>query len=180
MTPYERVKLSRERTAGVFPFPNVLDCIRFAICEIAEYDDALLRAERTGDKRNNDKAHDPRGELGQALYMLLSAYVQWDESPDGYYFHPGKGEEWMVKTFYFGSMQELAKLADYVIALTDPIVPAHERENFDSTLGQADEAYNNIYSLAMFHGWPVDALIDDTCAKFEAKHAAHYTGQERA
>ena len=79
MTPYERVRLSRERTAATFPLPNVLDCIRYAITELAEYEDALLRQERASDKRNNDKQHDPRSELGQALYMLLSAAVQFGE-----------------------------------------------------------------------------------------------------
>ena len=57
MTPYERTHLSRNRTAGAFPFPELRPCIDYAICEFAgELRDAMLRDERTGDRRNNDKA----------------------------------------------------------------------------------------------------------------------------
>ena len=171
MTPYERVRKSRELTNGVFPLPSVLDCIRYAITELAEYDDALLRQERTGDKRNNDKAHDPRGELGQALYMLLSAYVQWDEAPRGLYYPLGVDEQWIGRTLYFGALAELGFLADYVLSTVDKETPEHEREEYRNILSKADDAYENIYALAMFRGWPVDALIDDTCTLFEAKHA---------
>ena len=33
-------------------------------------------------------------------------------------------------------------------------------------------AYSGMCELAARHSWDVDALIDDTCAAFEAKHAA--------
>jgi hypothetical protein len=170
MTPYERVQLSRQRTNATFPLPSVLDCIRYAITELAEYDDALLRAERTGDKRNNGKEHDPRSELGQALYMLLSAHIQWGECPDVYYYTPEPGKEWLNGMLYTGTMVELARLTDYVIALTSPIVPEYERELFVNVVGQAEDAYNNMYALAMYHKWDVDTLVDDTCNRFEQKH----------
>ncbi len=171
MTPYERVRKSRELTAATFPLPSVLDCVRYAITELAEYDDALLRQERTGDKRNNDKAHDPRNELGQALYMLLSAYMQWDEAPNGMYFPLGADEQWIGRSLYFASLTELSYLANYVLSTVDIETPSHERMKMSDVLGKADDVYDSMYALAMFTGWNVDALIDDTCAAFEAKHA---------
>ena len=52
-----------------------------AICELAEMDDAWLRFDRRDDKRNNVRLNDPVAELGQALYMLLSAAVQLGIEP---------------------------------------------------------------------------------------------------
>lgn len=166
MTPYERVKLSRERTAGTFPLPNVLDCIRFAICELSEYDDALLRQERTGDKRNNDKAHDPRSELGQALYMLLSAAVQLKYEPDclPVSCHMGAVSS-NVADWYFDAMSYLADLGSEA---RDIGKSPYAITNVTSIM---DEPYSYLYAIADTNGWPVDALINDTCARFEAKHA---------
>ena len=155
MTPYERVQLSRQRTAGVFPFPSVLDCIRYAITELAEYDDALLRQERTGDKRNNDKAHDPRSELGQALYMLLSAAVQLRCDCD---VTPQDASDKFAA--YVASMRCLVSCAYYA-----------DRQTTGALMWHVDDAFAVLCSLAHGHGWSVDALIDDTCARFEAKHA---------
>ena len=155
MTPYERVKLSRERTAGTFPLPNVLDCIRFAICELSEYDDALLRQERTGDKRNNDKAHDPRNELGQALYMLLSAAVQLECDCN---VSPYSANDRFAA--YVDSVRGLASCAYY-----------GNGRAIGALMWYVDDAYAVLCSLAAANGWSVDALIDDTCAAFEAKHA---------
>jgi hypothetical protein len=171
MTPYERVQLSRQRTAATFPLPSVLDCIRYAITELAEYDDALLRAERTGDKRNNDKAHDARGELGQALYMLLSAYAQWDAQPDLHIYQKERHEQWLDSVMYFSAMQDLAHLASDAYCVVGKDVPRYELPVLDDLLGVADEAYTDMCELALLRGWPVDALIDDTCNRFEAKHA---------
>ena len=41
-----------------------------------EFFDAELRATASGELRNNDKAHDPRSEWGQAGYMIASALIQ--------------------------------------------------------------------------------------------------------
>ena len=155
MTPYERVKLSRERTNATFPLPSVLDCIRYAITELAEMDDALLRQERTGDKRNNDKAHDPRSELGQALYMLLSAAVQLRCDCD---VTPQDASDKFAA--YVASMRCLVSCAYYA-----------DRQTTGALMWHVDDAFAVLCSLAHGHGWSVDALIDDTCARFEAKHA---------
>ena len=152
MTPYERVKLSRQRTDGAFPLPSPVDCLRYAICEIAEYDDALLRLERAGDKRNNDRQHDPAAELGQALYMLLSACVQRGHQPRaGFYVHGPTPRSAYAKT-----LGVLASMLD---------------NHFAFHVEDLSAAYTHIVVLAARHSWDVDALIDATCAKFEAKHA---------
>lgn len=166
MTPYERVQLSRQRTAGVFPLPSVLDCIRYAITELAEYDDALLRQERTGDKRNNDKAHDPRSELGQALYMLLSAAVQLEYEPDclPVPFRMGAVSR-NVANWYFSAIFCLADLGSEASDIGESPYAV------TNTTSVMDEPYSYLYAIADVSGWPVDALIDDTCNLFEAKHA---------
>lgn len=150
MTPYERVQQSRQRTAATFPLPPPVDCIRYAITELAEYDDALLRQERAGDKRNNAKDHDPRIELGQALYMLLSACVQRRHQPRGGFYVHGP----TCRSAYAKTLGVLASMLD----------------NFHAE--DLSAAYTHIVVLAARHSWDVDALIDDTCAAFEAKHAA--------
>lgn len=157
MTPYERVRQSRELTAATFPLPSVLDCIRYAITELAEYDDALLRAERTGDKRNNDKAHDPRGELGQAIYMMLSAYVQLGYGP--VYMTSVSSS---VVLSYFDVMYALAAAG---VAWTEtPRDGLWVRRKFD-------DGYSGLLDLCIANKFDIDALINDTCARFEAKHA---------
>jgi len=153
VTPYERVQQSRQLTAATFPLPSVLDCIRYAITELAEYDDAMLRAERTGDKRNNDKAHDPRSELGQALYMLLSAAVQ-RSTP----LHTVVSWR-LADPGYITAMVMLCEVAQCIMD-----------SNCTPTL-HMDYAYTAMIVLAATNGWNVDALIDDTCAAFERKHA---------
>ena len=162
MTPYERVQLSRQRTAGVFPLPSVLDCIRYAITELAEYDDALLRQERTGDKRNNDKAHDPRSELGQALYMLLSAAVQIPRELSDF---PGRANN--VQQEYAAALFGLSQAMSYAERWMNSNYPKLQFDMITTFCG----AYDHICKLAGVHGWPVEALIDDTCTRFEAKHA---------
>ena len=167
MTPYERVKLSRKRTANVFPLPSPLDCIRYSLCELCEYDDAMLRLERIGDKRNNARQPDPRAELGQALYMLLSAAAV----------------QWGIKPFQYDHLSEQTRLHLYSSALnwltgfTLSPASAHLVPPLSSPRRVALDipvsgAYNVLCVLATFHGWHVDALVDDTCVAFEAKHAA--------
>lgn len=170
MTPYERVKLSRERTATTFPLPTPRDCIRYAITELAEYDDALLRIERTGDLRNNARQPDPRAELGQCVYMLLSAYVQLDEEPAVYHEETSKPERWMLKFSYYDAMASLAMTADDVLSSTDVDVPVYERSTKEVIVAQADEAYNSLLMVAESHGWDMTSLVEDTCVAFESKH----------
>jgi hypothetical protein len=163
MTSYERVKLSRRRTATTFPLPTPLDCIRYALCELAEYDDAMLRTERIGDKRNSAKAHDPRAELGQAIYMLLSAAVQWRIPPRLY------------------DLPQQPRLHLYSSALNwlTGFTLSPVRERLGTVLSEKEctavsitlaGAYTALCALAAAHGWEVEPLIGETCATFEAKH----------
>lgn len=164
MTSYARVKESRKRTAGTFPLPSPLDCIRYAICELAEYDDALLRIERTGDKRNNERTLDPRAELGQALYMLLSAAVQWRITPQAYTLPPcgrlhayGSALSWLLGFTLDPTGQQLAApLTDRQRVALSPSVSG---------------SYTALCAIAAARDWDIDALVDETCAAFEAKHA---------
>ena len=159
MTPYERVKLSRQRTAGVFPLPSPLDCIRYAICELAEYDDALLRLERIGDKRNNARQPDPRAELGQAFYMLLSAAVQVGYEPNGL-------DTFRAPDHRLGHYAvALRNIGNVLCGVLDSASPEH-------VAYQMDDAYRALLWIAAAHGWDVAALVDDACAAFEAKHTA--------
>lgn len=153
MSAYERVKLSRQRTGATFPLPGVSDCIRYAICEMAEMDDAWLRIERAGDKRNSDKAHAPSAELGQALYMLLSAAVQHGVEP-ALYDYSGYTSLWYVEV--------LKWLADLLQALCDGYTALDQ---------EFSGCYSTMCGLAAFHGWDAAALVDAACAAFEAKHA---------
>ena len=162
MTPYERVKLSRERTAGVFPLPSPLDCIRYAICELAEYDDALLRLERIGDKRNNARQPDPRAELGQAFYMLLSGFVSIAEWASAPLMVEAERYGYDAAYVYFGVLSELADLARNMI----------NEEEVDTVLYSYTSAWEGMLIICQCHGWDVAALVDDACATFEAKHAA--------
>ena len=166
MTPYERVKLSRKRTANVFPLPSPLDCIRYSLCELCEYDDAMLRLERIGDKRNNDRQPDPRAELGQALYMLLSAAVQWGIKPKGSY---RLSEQTRLHLY----SSALTWLTSFTLSPTSAhLVPPFSAARRVALGVPVSGAYNVLCALATLHGWDLDELIEDTCAAFEAKHAA--------
>lgn len=164
MTPYVRVKESRKRTAATFPLPSPVDCIRYAICELTEYDDALLRLERIGDKRNNERTPDPRAELGQAIYMLLSAAVQWRTEPK-----PDVTSQYSRLHLYSSSVSWLLgfTLSPANSRLTAPL----SEDGRIATGITVSGAYAALCDLAACHGWDVAALIDDTCAAFEAKHA---------
>lgn len=160
MTPYERVQLSRQRTAGAFPLPSVLDCIRYAIYELAKYDDALLRQERTDDKRNNDKAHDPRVELGQCGYMLLSAAMQMRFGVDITTVQPIRD-----------GVRRMSYYSILLIGLARAMSESSYGADSDKAKDELHLAWYDWAYLCDVHGWPVDSLIDDTCARFEAKHA---------
>ena len=61
----------REESKDVYPWPDDDHCILFAITELGEAIDALLR-EEDGWLRNNEKEHSFYKELGDAAYMILS------------------------------------------------------------------------------------------------------------
>jgi len=76
---------SRMRLEGHFPWPgSAVVNAEYAMTEMGgEYLDALLRIQRTGDIRNNDRGHDPLTELGQCGYMIASGILR-STVPDGY------------------------------------------------------------------------------------------------
>ena len=61
----------RNATYEVYPHPSPEDSIDFAITELAEALDALLR-ENKEYKRNREKDHTFEDEIGDALFMLFS------------------------------------------------------------------------------------------------------------
>jgi NTP pyrophosphatase (non-canonical NTP hydrolase) len=166
MTPYERVTLSRQRTAATFPFPALRPCIDYAICEFAgELRDAVLRDERATDVRNNDRAHSQQKELGDSFYMLLSACIQADHEPQ---LHP------IVGTYAFRRhcneiVRYLTYAADHAARL-DGETTSYDGAH-DGVCRNLDHAYSYMVGLCLHgYGWNVDTLIDETCNRFEAKH----------
>jgi hypothetical protein len=164
VTPYERVQLSRQRTNGTFPFPELRPCIDYAICEFGgEYRDALLRDERTDDKRNTMRGHDARAEMGDSFYMLLSACIRADHAPVR-----DPVPDWNRRRRCNEILRSLTRAADEAARLdgeTTTMDYAHA-----GACRHMDEAYSNMVILATSHGWPVDALVEDACAKFERKY----------
>lgn len=145
----DEVQESRARMAGVFPLPVASDCIDYAITEAAEYLDALLRERRAGDKRNNDKAHDARKELGQCGYMICSAVMQTDTS---------RLDEidWETQPFAFVSIYDVLE------TLCDVQSPPSDYLEID--------ALDIWHAFAEHCGWNPAELIRETCADFERKH----------
>ncbi len=167
MTPYDRTRLSRSRTAGAFPFPELRPCIDYAICEFAgELRDAVLRDERSADRRNNDRAHSQRAELGDAFYMLLSACIRADHAPQlvpivGIYSFRRECNE---------IVRYLTHAADHAERLeTDPA-----NESGHTALAHTlDTTYSYLVHLCqVWYSVPVDDVVEDACAKFERKYAA--------
>ncbi len=165
MTPYERTQLSRNRTAGAFPFPELRACIDYAITEFAgEFRDALLRSERVNDKRNHERNLDERSEFGQALYMLLSACIRAGHAPA---LVP------IVGTYSFRRecneiTRYLTHAADYAEQLERDGDSATPRIALERDL---DAAYSYMVHLAqVWYNVPVADVVDAACAKFERKY----------
>ena len=72
---FRTVKMHRTRSADYFPLPTPAQCMRYAIQELAELDDAWMRQENPAHKRNNGREHDAELELGQAGYMIASSLL---------------------------------------------------------------------------------------------------------
>ena len=173
MTPYDRTALSRERTAAAFPFPELRPSLDYCICEFAgELRDAVLRDERTGDRRNTDRAHSQRTELADALFMLLSACIRAGHAPQ---LVPVVGvlsfrRECNEITRY------LTHAADYAEQLEQDGSNEHARYALRHDL---DAAYSYMVHLCTCgYGWDVDGVVEDACAKFERKHAAVQEGAQ--
>jgi len=63
----------RELICNDWPTPGVDDSIMYALTELGEAYDALLRAKRPNDKRRNDRENEIFSELGDCAVMLLTA-----------------------------------------------------------------------------------------------------------
>lgn len=172
MTPYDRTKLSRERTSATFPFPALRPSLDYTICEFAgELRDAMLRDERGGDVRNTDRAHSQRAELGDAFYMLLSACIQADHEPQ-------------LSTVE--AMPPRRRCNEIVRLLTQAADAADWIEEFGrgvlhlrSLRNALDGAYAHMVALCVgWYDWPVAEVVEDACQKFERKHAAVQEGAQ--
>lgn len=152
MDVLERVGSSRMMLDGKFPYPSAVDCMRYAVQELAEFDDAMMRQEQPTHKRNNGKEHDPRKELGQAGYMILSAMIKVEG----------------CSTYLESEIQEKDRLYGAIIgelgeALSEGQINLYVVNSLDWALAYWKE-------LCTLHGWDVAELIEDTCADFERKH----------
>ena len=167
MTPYDRVKLSRERTAETFPFPALRPSLDYAICEFAgELRDAMLRDERSGDLRNTDRAHSQRAELGDAFYMLLSACNKADHAP----VLDATFEVYSFRKQCNEIVRYLTQAADYAEWLDADPTNGSVRTALH---GEIDRIYVCMYVLCKFsYGWKVADVVDEACQKFERKWAA--------
>lgn len=141
----EIVRESRQRTAGVFPLPDVAGCVDYAITEAGETLDAKLRMERTGDKRNHAKDADMRKEWGQTGYMIASALIQIDDCP-------------METPVVGGSIYTvLVALCSFQMSPTDSV---------DWIL----DSLADWYSICDDNNWEATELLSETCVAFERKH----------
>lgn len=157
MDVLERVGSSRMMLDGKFPYPSAVDCMRYAIQEMAEMDDAMMRQEQPEHKRNNGREHDPRKELGQAGFMLLSAALYLENT------YPTDDKE---VDAHVSTVELWANCIDSACMAV---------KDFSLNLvsyASVDISYALAYwkHIASSHGWDVAELIEDTCADFERKH----------
>jgi hypothetical protein len=85
MTPLDLLSyIAQERAAlaHCYPLPSPVDCIRYALTELGEYEDAILRNERQSDKRNNGRERDWQAELGQCGEMIGCALIPFQRTGD--------------------------------------------------------------------------------------------------
>ena len=159
MNPLERVASSRLMLDGHFPYPNAVDCMRYSLQEMCEYDDAMMRQEQPDHKRNNGREHDPRKELGQAGYMILSAYLHFGE--------PLKLQN--VDTDY-------SPMALWAHCLQFVSGAVQWETQHKSNWAAIDLSYAWTYCQALMraHHWDVAQLIEETCEDFERKHLTPY------
>jgi hypothetical protein len=115
MTSLELLNYIATERAGLahcYPLPSALDCIRYALTELGEYEDAHLRMERTTDKRNNDKRADWQSELGQCGEMIGASLVQ----VDGW-----RGA--LAEIYTFAQNIRICAVADLAIAIAEAMYP---------------------------------------------------------
>lgn len=173
MNPYDRIQLSRQRTAETFPFPALRPSLDYTICEFAgELRDAMLRDERSGDVRNTDRAHSQRAELGDAFYMLLSACIKADHKP---VLHP------TIAVYSFRRQcNEIVRYLTHAADLADMLERGSGSERMHEDLCRnLDHAYSYMYALCLNgYGWEVIEVVEEACQKFERKHAASQEGAQ--
>lgn len=153
----DRVVLSRKRTAAAFPLPAFDRCVRYAIQECGETDDAWMREEHPEHKRNSERTPFPRREWGQVGYMILSGATQrvdW-----------GK-----YQTQIHGHVQEPRSTLFGGVVMQLGLALIYER-NWSWSQSHLHTAFVNWVYLCRLEGWDPDELIDETCKAFEAKHA---------
>ena len=147
------VRQSRERTAGVFPLPDVDSCIDYAITEAGEFLDTVLREQRDTDKRNRDKDHDARKELAQCGYMICSAIIQ---VPTDHL----DATDWE-------SYVPIASMTLYRLMRTLTEVRDGTNKRWENPHVDAFDEWHAFVGLCGYN--PAD-LLRETCAAFEAKH----------
>jgi hypothetical protein len=145
----EYIAAERAALAGCYPLPSPLDCVRYALTELGEYEDAMLRAERTGDKRNNQKPSDARRELGQVGEMLGAANIQLEHAPT-----------WIGDTGDITRQQCVGVLS---IALGWEL---RDSPGYHGTLS----AFVAWLKLVTWHGWDAHALLVERYAQVREKH----------
>lgn len=150
----EIVRDSRQRTAGVFPLPDVAACVDYAITEAAEAIDARLRARRNGDKRNNGKDMDERAEWGQCGYMIGSALMQRTD-----WYDYGAGENQLKVSLYL----TLSWLANFAVSCDN---------DEEDSMAALTLAMSYWHTFCEYRQWQPAELLRETCATFEAKHLA--------
>lgn len=105
----------------------------------------MLRAKRTGDKRNNVKDSDIRKEWGQCGYMIASAMMQIDDCP-------------MITPNVGGTVYTvLVALCSY-------------RMSPSGTVEWLTDALSDWESVSGDNGWTAAELMAETCNAFERKH----------
>lgn len=70
-----RVRAHRQSVAHAFAWPSAAQCAAYALSELGEYTDALLRQQRPRDNRAASRERDAMVEWGQCGYMLASALL---------------------------------------------------------------------------------------------------------
>ena len=104
----------RAKLADVWPTPNRLDALRFAVTEAAEAMDAWLRL-NGGYARNHDKSLSVEDELADCAMMLLTAAGEDWEPNVRFWYYESKLERivFHVASLCFDNIFDLSSRAGY-------------------------------------------------------------------
>lgn len=151
------VHAHRERTEHVYPWPGDVQCLRYAVQEMAEYDDVCMREASPEHKRNNKRQPDARHELAQAGYMMCSAFA-CNDAPD------------IVEVS--SPLDHTRQWAVSILKLAAAII-IHDVDNgrmeFAREVRYAFDAWLDICKQAGVQ--PIEA-VNEICAQVEAKYLA--------